>query len=394
MHFKSSVNRTPRRATPGTEGEDPRPAKLELKLLADVGLLGFPNAGKSTFIRAVSAATPKVADYPFTTLYPNLGVVSVEPGRSFVIADIPGLIEGRGRWCRPGQPVPAPPAAHPPAAAPGRHRADGRRGSRPTPAEQVRAIEHELRKYDPAMLDKPRWLVLNKADLMFEDEAKAAAEAIVAELAGPSPGIWSRRSGAKAPGRSCWRCRRSSTACARMNSRRPRMQRPRRKHRAPAMPEVLAQATKNPAEAGFFAKGAEGSGGLQCLDARGQASLVTGSLVLVDQAAGRETIEQRLRGDERGGSGFGVVGVERLDHLLDGGTQHGALGDVAFVAHDGLLGALLGGLDIGHDENPGKSVGAERIGRRQDCLRTKGSGRLKIMDDSMAWVNLPAKGAA
>ena len=182
MHFKSSVNRTPRRATPGTEGET-RALRLELKLLADVGLLGFPNAGKSTFIRAVSAATPKVADYPFTTLYPNLGVVSVEAGRSFVIADIPGLIEGAADgaglgslFLRHVQRTRL--LLHLVDIAPMEYEGAGLL----SPAEQVRAIENELRKYDPEMLEKPRWLVLNKADLMFEDEAKAAAEAIVAEL--------------------------------------------------------------------------------------------------------------------------------------------------------------------------------------------------------------------
>ncbi len=182
MHFKSSVNRTPRRATPGTEGET-RTLRLELKLLADVGLLGFPNAGKSTFIRAVSAATPKVADYPFTTLYPNLGVVSVEVGRSFVIADIPGLIEGAADGAGLGSLF----LRHVQRTRLLLHLVDiapmeYEGAEMLSPAEQVRAIENELRKYDPAMLEKPRWLVLNKADLMFEDEAKAAAEAIVAEL--------------------------------------------------------------------------------------------------------------------------------------------------------------------------------------------------------------------
>ncbi len=190
MHFKSSINRSPRRATPGTEGEQ-RILKLELKLLADVGLLGFPNAGKSTFVRAVSAATPKVADYPFTTLYPNLGVVSVEVGRSFVIADIPGLIEGAADGAGLGSLflrhvqrtrlllhlVDIAPMSY-----------EGMEGGvEVPPAEQVRAIEHELRKYDPGMLEKPRWLVLNKADLLFEDEARERAQEVIAELGWTEP---------------------------------------------------------------------------------------------------------------------------------------------------------------------------------------------------------------
>ncbi|MBS0231637.1 MAG: GTPase ObgE [Proteobacteria bacterium] len=187
MHFKSSINRSPRQSTPGGEGET-RLLRLELKLLADVGLLGFPNAGKSTFIRAVSAATPKVADYPFTTLYPNLGVVSVETGRSFVIADIPGLIEGAADGAGLGslflrhiQRTHL--LLHLVDIAPMDYEGQGVL----SPAEQVRAIENELRKHDPELLDKPRWLVLNKADLMFEDEAKAAAEAIIAELGWTQP---------------------------------------------------------------------------------------------------------------------------------------------------------------------------------------------------------------
>ncbi len=187
MHFKSSINRSPRQSTSGGEGES-RLLRLELKLLADVGLLGFPNAGKSTFVRAVSAATPKVADYPFTTLYPNLGVVSVEIGRSFVIADIPGLIEGAADGAGLGSLF----LRHIQRTRLLLHLVDiapmeMEGAETPSPAQQVRAIENELRKHDPELLDKPRWLVLNKADLMFEDEAKSAAEAIVAELGWTAP---------------------------------------------------------------------------------------------------------------------------------------------------------------------------------------------------------------
>jgi GTP-binding protein len=178
VHFKSSVNRAPRKATPGSEGEE-RDLRLEMRLLADVGLLGFPNAGKSTFIRAVSSATPKVADYPFTTLYPNLGVVRVEAYRSFVIADIPGIIEGAAEgaglgtlFLRHVQRTRV--LLHLVDMAPFDEAID--------PAQQVRAIEAELRKYDPAMLEKPRWLVLNKGDLLDDDERAARAEAIVQAL--------------------------------------------------------------------------------------------------------------------------------------------------------------------------------------------------------------------
>jgi GTP-binding protein len=186
MHFKSSITRAPRKATPGEEGEE-RLLKLELKLLADVGLLGFPNAGKSTFIRAVSAAMPKVADYPFTTLYPNLGVVSVEAHRSFVIADIPGLIEGAAdgaglgaTFLRHLQRTRI--LLHLVDMAPMEGGVDGI-----DPVEQVRAIERELEKHDPELLQKPRWLVLNKADLMFEDEAKERADEIIASLGWTRP---------------------------------------------------------------------------------------------------------------------------------------------------------------------------------------------------------------
>src|SRR5207342_109961 len=177
---KSSLNRAPRKATTGTPGEE-RDIRLELKLLADVGLLGFPNAGKSTFVRAVSAATPKVADYPFTTLYPNLGVVSVEAHRSFVIADIPGLIQGAADAAGLGAMF----LRHLQRTRLLLHLVDMapmEGGVEISPAEQVRAIEHELEKHDPELLQKPRWLVLNKADLLLEEEQQAEAQAIIDEL--------------------------------------------------------------------------------------------------------------------------------------------------------------------------------------------------------------------
>jgi GTP-binding protein len=183
VHFKSSLNRAPRKATTGTKGEE-RDIRLELKLLADVGLLGFPNAGKSTFVRAVSAATPKVADYPFTTLHPHLGVVSVEAFRSFVIADIPGIIEGAAEGAGLGALF----LRHVQRTRLLLHLVDMAPFDEATsPAQQVRAIEDELRRYDPGMLEKPRWLVLNKGDLLDEDERKERAEAIVAELGWEQP---------------------------------------------------------------------------------------------------------------------------------------------------------------------------------------------------------------
>ena len=183
VHFKSSLNRAPRKATPGGKGEE-RLLRLELKLLADVGLLGFPNAGKSTFVRAVSAATPKVADYPFTTLHPHLGVVAVEQYRSFVIADIPGIIEGAAEGAGLGALF----LRHVQRTRLLLHLVDMAPFDEGiSPAQQVRAIEDELRRYDPGMLEKPRWLVMNKGDLMDDEERQARAKEIVAELGWDGP---------------------------------------------------------------------------------------------------------------------------------------------------------------------------------------------------------------
>jgi GTP-binding protein len=182
IHFKTSVNRAPRKSTPGTPG-DVRELKMELKLLADVGLLGFPNAGKSTFIRAVSAATPRVADYPFTTLHPNLGVVSLGTDQSFVIADIPGLIEGAADGAGLGIQF----LRHVSRTRLLLHVVDIAPLEESDPVEQVRAIEQELIKFDPELFERPRWLVLNKADVLPEDERQAVAEDIVKRLGWTQP---------------------------------------------------------------------------------------------------------------------------------------------------------------------------------------------------------------
>jgi GTP-binding protein len=178
LNFKSSTNRAPRQFTRGMPGEARR-LKFELKVLADVGLLGMPNAGKSTFIRAVSAARPKVADYPFTTLHPNLGVVRVDDNRSFVIADIPGLIEGAAEGAGLGHQFL-------------RHLARTRLllhivdiapfDTNTDTVGEAGAIINELKKYDDGLFRKPRWLVLNKADLLEPEDRAGQVQRFLADF--------------------------------------------------------------------------------------------------------------------------------------------------------------------------------------------------------------------
>ena len=175
--FKSSTNRAPRQTTPGSEGEQ-RSLKLELKVLADVGLLGLPNAGKSTLIRAVSAAKPKVADYPFTTLVPNLGVVKVDSHRSFVIADIPGLIEGASEGAGLGIRF----LKHLTRNRILLHIVDMAPFDGVEPAAAAASIIRELERFSPTLAARPRWLVLNKIDMIDEAELAERREALVAAL--------------------------------------------------------------------------------------------------------------------------------------------------------------------------------------------------------------------
>ncbi len=175
--FKSSTNRAPRQTTLGKPGES-RDLKLELKVLADVGLLGLPNAGKSTFIRAVSAARPKVADYPFTTLVPNLGVVSVGRYKSFVVADIPGLIEGAAEGAGLGIRF----LKHLTRTRLLLHLVDLAPLDNSDPADAAEIILNELERFSPALVERERWLVLNKADQLLEDEREERMQAVVERL--------------------------------------------------------------------------------------------------------------------------------------------------------------------------------------------------------------------
>ena len=189
LHFKSSINRAPRQCTPGELGETRR-LRLELKVLADVGLLGLPNAGKSTLVAAASNARPKIADYPFTTLHPQLGLVRTDEGRSFVMADIPGLIEGAAQGAGLGHQF----LRHLQRTRLLLHLVD----LAPTEAEDtdaavtslaqsIRTIVAELTAYDPSMLDKPRWLVLNKADMLSDAERDARLRKLQRKLRWKGP---------------------------------------------------------------------------------------------------------------------------------------------------------------------------------------------------------------
>ncbi|UYZ84886.1 Obg family GTPase CgtA [Entomomonas sp. E2T0] len=180
--FKSSTNRAPRQTTPGKPGEA-RDLKLELKVIADVGLLGLPNAGKSTFIRSVSAAKAKVADYPFTTIVPNLGVVSVGSFKSFVIADIPGLIEGASDGSGLGTRF----LKHLTRTRLLLHLVDMLPLDGSDPADAAVTILNELEKFSPSLVERDRWLILNKADQLLEDEQQEVKQAIVEKLQWQGP---------------------------------------------------------------------------------------------------------------------------------------------------------------------------------------------------------------
>lgn len=182
VHFKSSTNQAPRKFVPGAPGEDVQ-LHLEMKVLADIGLLGFPNAGKSTLISTVSSARPKVADYPFTTLYPNLGVVRIGFDSSFVIADIPGLIEGAAEGAGLGVQF----LKHLQRTKLLLHLVEIAPLDEMAPEDAIRKLEKELVNFDRELAEKPRWLVFTKIDVLDRDEAQIIAERVVKELKWTDP---------------------------------------------------------------------------------------------------------------------------------------------------------------------------------------------------------------
>ena len=182
MRFKSSTNRAPRRTVPGTPG-DVRTLRLELQVLADVGLLGLPNAGKSTFLRAVSQARPKVSDYPFTTLHPELGVVDVGTDSSFVIADIPGLVKGAATGVGLGVRF----LNHLKRTRLLLHIVDIGPNASNDPVTDIKTVERELAEFDSGLADRPRWLILNKVDLIADEESEHILQALVESLGWTSP---------------------------------------------------------------------------------------------------------------------------------------------------------------------------------------------------------------
>ena len=307
--FKSSTNRAPRQFGPGLPGEK-RQLELEMKVIADVGLLGMPNAGKSTLIRAVSHARPKVADYPFTTLYPNLGVVSAGENRSFVMADIPGLIEGAAeghglgiRFLKHLQRTRV--LLHLVDIAPVDPAVD--------PVKEVRAIVGELKKFSADLVQKPRWLLLNKSDLLPPEEAAARAKDIVRRLRFKGPHFLI--SGATGAGT------------------------------ADLVQAVMTFLEQNQRAADDA--GGRGRGLGHCADARGEPALVPVGLVAMNDLLVDQRVDDRDGLAVAGTGGFLVATFDGGSDLADGTAHARTKGNIACAVLLSLFGGFFRGLGIG-----------------------------------------------